>query len=419
MDDATGSATDSAGDPAGGSATGQLTRFPILKEPACPFDPPSAMRELGAGPVRVRLWDGSTPWLVTGYDLGRKLLVDPRVSADSTRSGYPHFDLGSRERRKDGRSFVALDDPEHARQRRMVSPPFAIRNIDALKDEVADIVNGLIDEFLTRPRPADLVGGLAFPTSTKVICRMLGVPYADHEFFQDESTRMLHRDSSPDMVVGAQEALRGYLRELIDRQLREPADGLISEVIETQVRPGALSPEQLSYISMTLLVAGLETTGNMIALGTLALLRNPEQLAVLRETDDPGVVNRAVDELLRYLNISHSGRRRVALEDITVGDVVIRAGEGIILTSELANRDPDNFPDPDRLDITRDAAHHLAFGFGPHHCLGRPLAVLELQTVYGTLYRRIPTLRLAIDFADVPFKYDGVAYGVRELPVTW
>jgi cytochrome P450 len=221
------------------------------------------------------------------------------------------------------------------------------------------------------------------------------------------------------MVVGAQEALRGYLRKLIDRQMKEPADGLISSVIETQVRTGSLSPEQLSYISMTLLVAGLETTGNMIALGTLALLRNPDQLSLLRETEDQTLIDGAVDELLRYLNISHSGRRRVALEDITIGDITIRAGEGIILASELANRDPENFPDPDRLDITREAQHHLAFGFGSHHCLGRPLATLELQVVYGTLYRRIPTLRLAIDFADVPFKYDGVAYGVRELPVAW
>jgi cytochrome P450 len=400
------------------SVTEQLIHFPILKEPTCPFDPAPALRSLG-DPVQVTLWDGSTPWLITGYDLGRKLLVDPRISADSTKHGYPHFDLGSRERRKDGRSFVAIDDPEHARQRRMVSSPFAIRNIEALRGDVTDIVNGLIDGLLAGPNPADLVSQFAFPTSTQVICRMLGVPYADHEFFQEQSTLMLHRDGSPEMVVGAQEALRGYLRKLIDRQMKEPADGLISSVIETQVRTGSLSPEQLSYISMTLLVAGLETTGNMIALGTLALLRNPDQLSLLRETEDQTLIDGAVDELLRYLNISHSGRRRVALEDITIGDITIRAGEGIILASELANRDPENFPDPDRLDITREAQHHLAFGFGSHHCLGRPLATLELQVVYGTLYRRIPTLRLAIDFADVPFKYDGVAYGVRELPVAW
>lgn len=396
----------------------QLVRFPIRKDAACPFDPAARMRELD-GLVRVELWDGSTPWLVTGYELGRRLLVDPRVSADSTIPGYPHFDEGSRERRKDGRSFVAMDDPEHARQRRMVSQPFAIRNIAALRGDVTDIVNSLIDDLLAGPNPADLVSRFAFPTSTQVICRMLGVPYADHKFFQDQTTLMLHRDSSPETVVGAQEALRAYLRELIERQKAQPADGLISSVIESQVRTGALTEEQLSYISVTLLVAGLETTGNMIALGTLALLRHPDQLARLRDTEDQELVNSAVEELLRYLNISHSGRRRVALADITVEGTTIRAGEGIILASELANRDPDNFPDPDRLDIGRDAQHHLAFGYGPHHCLGRPLATLELQVVYGTLYRRIPTLRLAIPFEQVPFKHDGVAYGVRELPVAW
>lgn len=398
--------------------TEQLVRFPVRKEPACPFDPAPRLREL-SGLTRVRLWDGSTPWLVTEFDLGRRLLADPRVSADSSRDGYPHFDEGSRERRKGGRSFVAMDAPEHPRQRRMVSPPFAIRNIEQLRGYVDGLVNGLIDDLLAGPNPADLVTRFAFPTSIQVICRMLGVPYDDHAFFQQQSTLMLHRDSSPEMVVGAQEALRGYLAELIDKQMDEPADGLISSVIESQVRAGELTREQLSYISMTLLVAGLETTGNMIALGTLALLRHPGQLKLLQENEDSALVANAVDELVRYLNISHSGRRRVALQDITIGDTTIRAGEGIILSSELANRDPEHFPDPDRLDLTREAGHHLAFGFGPHHCLGRPLATLELQVVYGTLYRRIPTLRLAIPFEEVPFKYDGVTYGVHELPVAW
>jgi cytochrome P450 len=170
---------------------------------------------------------------------------------------------------------------------------------------------------------------------------------------------------------------------------------------------------------VTLLVAGLETTGNMIALGTLLLFQHPEQLELLRNTTDRLLITRAVDELVRYLNISHSGRRRVALADIDLGDRTIKAGEGLILASDVANRDERVFSDPDALDIRRDATHHLAFGFGPHHCLGRPLASLELQVVYGTLYRRIPTLRLAVDLDAVPFKHDGVAYGVRELFVTW
>lgn len=158
----------------------------------------------------------------------------------------------------------------------------------------------------------------------------------------------------------------------------------------------------------------------MIALGTLALLENPDQLAVLRESDDPKVVASAVEELLRYLNITHNGRRRVATEDIEIAGQVIRAGEGVIMPGDIANRDPDAFPDePDRLDIHRNARHHVAFGFGVHQCLGQPLARMELHVVYSTLYRRIPALRLATDIDKIPFKHDASVYGVYELPVTW
>lgn len=172
-------------------------------------------------------------------------------------------------------------------------------------------------------------------------------------------------------------------------------------------------------MGVLLLVAGHETTANMIALGTLALLQNPGQLALLRDSDDPKVIASAVEELLRYLNIAHSGRRRAALEDIEFAGEVIRAGEGIIAPNDIANRDADTFPDPDRLDLTRDARRHIAFGFGVHQCLGQPLARLELEIVYGTLYRRIPTLRLATDLEDITFKHDGSVYGVYELPVEW
>jgi cytochrome P450 len=173
-------------------------------------------------------------------------------------------------------------------------------------------------------------------------------------------------------------------------------------------------------MGVLLLVAGHETTANMIALGTLALLEHPDQLARLRETDDPKLVASAVEELLRYLNITHGGRRRVALADIEISGQVIRAGDGLIMPTDIGNRDPEAFPDdPDRLQIDRDARRHVAFGFGVHQCLGQPLARMELQVVYGTLYRRIPTLRLAADLDEIPFKHDGFVYGVYELPVTW
>ncbi|MFF1630749.1 cytochrome P450, partial [Streptomyces sp. NPDC058272] len=162
-----------------------------------------------------------------------------------------------------------------------------------------------------------------------------------------------------------------------------------------------------------------ETTANMIALGTLALLQHPDQLAQLRESDDPKLIASAVEELLRYLTIVHSGRRRVALEDIEIGGQTIRAGDGVILANDIGDRDPGAFPDPDRLEVDRNPRHHVAFGFGVHQCLGQPLARVELQVVYGTLYRRIPNLRPAIDLDAIPFKHDGAVYGVYELPVTW
>jgi cytochrome P450 len=157
----------------------------------------------------------------------------------------------------------------------------------------------------------------------------------------------------------------------------------------------------------------------MIALGTLALFEHPEQMALLRETDDPGMIASAVEELLRYLNITQNGRRRVAREDIDIAGETIRAGEGLIMANDIANRDADVFPEPDRLDVTRDARRHVAFGFGVHQCLGQPLARLELQVVYSSLYKRVPVLRLATEIGNVPFKHAGSVYGVYELPVSW
>jgi cytochrome P450 len=209
-----------------------------------------------------------------------------------------------------------------------------------------------------------------------------------------------------------------YLDTLIGEKLAHPGDDLLSGLTE-RITSGELTRPEAAQMGVLMLIAGHETTANMIALGTLALLENPEQLALLRDGDDPELIAGAVEELLRYLNITHNGRRRVALEDIEVAGQLVRKGEGLILANDIANRDPDVFPEPDRLDIQRNARQHVAFGFGVHQCLGQPLARVELQVVYGTLYRRIPTLRLAAALDELPFKHDGSVYGVYELPVTW
>ncbi|MFG2577736.1 cytochrome P450 [Streptomyces malaysiensis] len=398
----------------------QLPEFPMPRAAGCPFDPPPTTRALHTErPVtRVRLWDGSAPWLVTGYADQRALLGDPRVSAEATLPGYPHASAGVRENAKQRRSFLTMDDPEHARIRRMVTGPFAIKRIEALRPEIQKITDDLIDAMLAGPTPVDLVHALALPLPSLVICKLLGVPYEDHDFFQRNSSVLINRHSSVEDMVGANEALTDYLEGLVTAKLADPADDMLSE-LAGRVRAGELTQRDAANMGVLLLVAGHETTANMIALGTVALLENPDQLAVLRETDDPKAVARAVEELLRYLTIVHNGRRRVALEDIEIGGETIRAGDGIIVYTGTGNWDAEVFPEPERLDIGRDARRHIAFGFGVHQCLGQPLARLELQVVYGTLYRRIPTLRLATGIDQLPFKDDGFVYGVYELPVTW
>ncbi|MEU0127085.1 MULTISPECIES: cytochrome P450 [unclassified Streptomyces] len=399
-----------------GAHTPSVPEYPMPRATGCPFDPPPALKEeQEQGPLRkVRLWDGSTPWLATRYADQRTLLADPRISADVSRSGYP----SPAPQRGSTFSFILMDDPEHARQRRMVTAPFTIRRVEAMRPAVQRIVDGLIDDMLGGPPHADLVQAFALPVPSLVICELLGVPYGDHDFFQRNSGVLISRVSAADDRAAALDNLIGYLDELMEDKIARPVDDLLSG-LGTRVGAGELSRREAAEMGVLLLIAGHETTANMIALGTLALLEHPDQLDLLRDTDDPKAVAGAVEELLRYLNITHGGRRRVALEDIAIGGEVIRAGEGVILPNDIGNRDPDVFADPDRLDLGRDARRHVAFGFGVHQCLGQPLARMELQVVYSTLYRRIPTLRLDARLDEVSFKHDGAVYGVHALPVAW
>ena len=404
-----------------GQAPDDTPAYPMTRAQRCPLDPPPDLSALRSkGPLaRVRLWDGSTPWLVTRYAEQRALLSDRRVSADTTREGFPYQTESVRARRNEALSLIGLDDPEHARVRRMVTGAFTVRRIEQLRQGIQQLVDELIDEMLAGPNPADLVTAFALPVPSLVICQLLGVPYADHGLFQRISRTLISRNASVDEFLAAQDELLGYFDHLIERKLTDPDDGLLSRVAAERVATGELSRQELASMGLLLLIAGHETTANMIALGTYALLSYPEQLAAVRGSDDPELIRRTAEELLRYLSIVHSGRRRVAVEDIEVADQVIRAGEGIVLPNEIANRDAEMFPDPEGLDVRRDARGHLAFGFGVHQCLGQPLARVELQVVYGTLYRRVPTLALAADPAQIPFKHDGAVYGVYELPVTW
>jgi cytochrome P450 len=399
--------------------TATITAFPIARDPRCPFDPP---RVDPGRPVvdRVQLWDGSTPWLITDFATQRGMLADPRFSADPARAGYPAFSASTVATSARGRGFIGLDDPEHTRLRRMVTGDFTIKRVEAMRARIQHLVDELIDDLLGRPNPVDLVDAFALPLPSTVISDLLGVPNADHELFQECTAKIISWVSTPQDAVTANSQLVSYLEQLVEHKSREPGDDLISRLVVNQLQPGHISADELVKTIRLLLVAGHETTTNMVALSTVALLEHPAELAYLRAVaDDRVAVASAVEELLRYLSIAHSGRRRVAIEDVDVAGHTIRAGEGVILANNIGNRDATEFPDPDVLDLKRAAKQHLAFGFGVHQCLGQSLARVELQIVLATLSRRIPTLRLAVPFTQLRFKNDMSVYGVHELPVNW
>lgn len=395
--------------------------YPMERSAGCPFAPPAQMLEMNqTAPLsRVRIWNGSTPWLVTGHEVARALFADSRVSVDDRREGFPHWNehmLSTVDKRP--RSVFTADAEEHTRFRRMLSKPFTFRRVEALRPVIQEVTDACIDEILAGPQPADLVARLALPVPTRVISDMLGVPYADHEFFQEHANAGLARFAAADAMQKGAMSLHQYLINLVEEKQAHPAEDAVSDLAE-RVTAGEISVKEAAQLGTGLLIAGHETTANMIGIGILALLEHPEQAALLRDSDDPKFVANAVEELMRYLSIIQNGQRRVAIEDIELGGATIRAGDGIIIDLAPANWDPATYPAPDRLDLTRDAGQQLGFGYGRHQCVGQQLARAELQIVFHTLLRRIPTMALAIPFDDVPFKHDRLAYGVYELPVTW
>ncbi|WP_310725160.1 cytochrome P450 [Streptomyces sp. N2A] len=388
---------------------------PVGRGDGCPFDPPARVERVRREQpvVRARLWDGSSCWLVTRHQDVRAVLGDPRFSADATRPGFPFLTAGGREIVTNNPTFIRKDDPEHARLRRMLTADFMVKKVEAMRPEVQRIADELLDRMTDGRSAADLVAEFALPLPSLVICLLLGVPYEDHEFFQRRSGILLSLRSEPEDIRTAQQELHAYLVRLARSKRERPDDAIVSRLVAR----GELDDDEIASMGRLLLVAGHETTANMTALSTLALLRNPGQMARLR--NDPSLIKGAVEELLRYLTIVHNGLPRLATEDVTLGGVTIRAGEGVLCTLNSANRDDEVFPDGDVLDVGRDARRHVAFGFGVHQCLGQPLARVELQIALETLLRRLPDLRLDVPFEEIRFRHDMGVYGVYALPVAW
>ncbi|MEU4830205.1 cytochrome P450 [Streptosporangium sp. NPDC023615] len=382
-----------------------------------PFDPPERLASLREeGPlVRLAYPDGRMGWLVTGHAAVRAILADPRFSSRRELLNIPvPFPLmQERPGPAEPGLFIRMDPPDHTRYRRPLTAQFTVRRMKALEPRIAEITREHLDAMEKAGPPLDLVRAFALPIPSLVICELLGVPYADRDEFQQATSTLLNLESSIEEIRGAIGGIAAFFARLIALKRADPADDLLSGLIEG----GELTDEELGNVGLLLLVAGHETTANMLGLGTFALLEHPDQLAALRA--DPSLIDNAVEELLRYLSIIHIGPTRAALEDVEVEGELIRAGEVVTLSVPAANRDPSRFPDPEHLDVTRPASGHLTFGHGLHQCLGQQLARVEMRIAFPMLFDRFPGLRLAVPAEEVAMRDTMSIYGVRELPVRW
>ncbi|MDC3961731.1 cytochrome P450 [Polyangium jinanense] len=393
--------------------------LPMARD-AGPFDPPRQITRLReARPVSPMVFpDGHEGFLVTGYDAVRKVMADTRFSSRQDLGilhvpyEVPGMPAITEPPPQVPGLFIAMDPPDHTRLRSRLTGAFTVKRMKRLEEQITDIAERQLDDLSRLPPPVDLVKAFALPVPSLVICELLGVPYADRGNFQVNSAKFLEKDIPLDEKMAAYGAMTTYLSELVTRKRAAPGEDILSDL----ARHDDLTVEELTGMAFLLLLAGHETTANMLALGTFALLEHPEQLAELRE--NPDLLPDAVEELMRYLSVVDI-LYRYATEDIELGGETIRKGSTVVVSLLAANRDPQRFDNPDTLDIHREARGHLSFGHGFHHCLGNQLARLEMRAGFEALLRRFPTLELAVPAGEVKLKTNMQIYGVHELPVTW
>ncbi|GAA2819842.1 cytochrome P450 [Streptomyces showdoensis] len=387
-----------------------VTTLPTERPAGCPFDPPAPLTEAQRhGPISRYTHPGGKPgWMITGHELVRSVLADPRFSSRKELMNVIDFELPP----APPGEFLLMDDPQHSRYRKPLVGKFTARRMRLLTERVEQITAGRLDAMERTGPPTDLVTAFAKPIPTMVICELLGVPYEDRDSFQEQIDTFMGGDTSDEELMAAYTATQEYLERLVAAKRAKPTDDVLSELTDSD-----LSDEELKGISLILLAAGFDTTANMLSLGTFALLRNPDQLAALRA--DPSLTDRTVEELLRYLSVAKSFTR-TALVDVELGGRTIEAGTTVVLSYHTANRDPERYPDPHALDLRRDAGGHLAFGHGVHLCLGAQLARVEMRVAFSALLDRFPTLRLAVPAEEVVLRPETAdIFGVKSLPVTW
>jgi cytochrome P450 len=389
--------------------------FPMARtEPVVP--PPGYAKLRESPPCRVQFAYGDQPWLLSRYEDVRAGLANPHLSADTRNPHLPR--VGPLAPGPSGMSFLRMDEPEHGGLRRMLTSEFTMRRISSMRPRIQEIVDRLLKDLEEGPKPADLMTAFALPLPSLVICELLGVPGKDHDFVKAASA-VIASSTATEMEAGkAFVELAEYLGRLITEAAEQPGDNLLSRVATGYAATGKLGHDEFVEMARLIVVAGHETTAQMIGMSVVTLLRHPEQLAAFRS--DEGLVRGAVDELLRYLSVTQYGVVRVAVEDIEIGGTHIAKNDGVAFAMSAANHDEAVFPDAGSLDIHRDASRHLAYGHGIHQCLGRPLANAEIEIALSSLFARFPDLRLAVDFADLPFRDDhDFVNGMDSVPVTW
>ncbi|MEU9566214.1 cytochrome P450 [Streptomyces sp. NPDC048161] len=365
-----------------------------------------------AGPVHtVRTDEFDRVWLVVGYDEARAALADPRFAKDWR--GLPGAPVESD---PIFLNLLELDAPRHTRLRRLVAREFTARRVEALRPRVQQITDELLDAMVPAGS-ADLVDALAFPLPMTVICELIGVPDLDRDAFRLLSNGVV-TPTSPQGEMEAVRAMNEYLGELIEDKRRSPGEDLMSALVRTRDEDGdSLSPDELVGMAFLLLVAGHETTVNLIANGVRALLGHPEQLAAL--LDDPELIGGAVEEMLRYDGPVENATFRFPREPVRIGRRVVPAGVPVLVSLAGADRDPARYPEPDTFDIRRDAQGHLAFGHGMHFCVGAPLARMEGRIAIRTLLERCPSLAPDAGAGELDWIPGMLLRGVRGLPVRW
>ena len=383
------------------------------------LDPDSRYAELRRSePVcRVQLPHGPPAWLVTTYELARSVLGDARFSRAAT-LGRDNPRESPIEIGQVAESVLSMDPPEHTRMRRLVGRAFTPRRVERLRPRAEQIAAGLIDEMALGGPPADLVERFSFAFPAIIICELLGIPGADRHSFRRWTDGIVSTSAAtPAQVQDTYLSLAGYLAGLVAQRRATPGDDLLTWLVHARDNDDQLTETELLFLAMAVLVGGFETTAHQITNMVYTLLSHQDQLDQLKA--QPELLAGAVEEMLRFIVFGSALNPRIATADVRVGAVTVRAGEPVLCSRSSANRDEHIFADADTLDFARDPNAHLAFGYGPHFCLGAQLARMELQVALGTILSRLPGLRLAVPEGELTWLTSTVMRGLAALPVAW